>query len=176
MTKYVKYFNYLLKHKLWVFYFCAKFAVRYKIPGLLFRGIIHDWDKCFNPKIFIPYANATFGPGRTVNYGLKDGMPDLKVLMYEAKFRIAILKHKEHSKHHWDYWASKDFCGKLLREIPDIYLYEMLADWFSANKCHRDFHSSFEWYWENHKKIQLHELTRIKVEELLRENIIKEGL
>lgn len=49
MRKYLKYFNYVFRHKWFVFVECFKF-------GLLWQGLIHDWSK-FLPDEFIAYAN-----------------------------------------------------------------------------------------------------------------------
>ncbi len=166
MLKYVKYFLYLFKHKAYVFYYCCKL-------GIWHRGIFHDWDKVLLPEIFIPYANATFGPGRSVNYGLKDGMPDYEIM--DIKFFFAVMQHKRRNNHHPEAFQSilkPGYCY----EMPKECVLEMIADWFAANKMHKDFHGSYEWYWENRNKIKLHRKTRRLVEFLLLKLTVKWGL
>lgn len=48
MKAYLKYFLYILNHKLNVLIECWK-------EGLYIQGIVHDWSK-FSPAEFFPYA------------------------------------------------------------------------------------------------------------------------
>ncbi len=50
---YLRYLNYLLKHKLYVFLACVKYKI-------VWRGVIHDMSK-FLPSEFIPYAKHFHG-------------------------------------------------------------------------------------------------------------------
>ncbi len=166
MLKYLKFFACVIKHKAYVFYYCCKF-------GIPLRGLTHDWDKLFKPSIFIPYAKATFGHGKDINYGLKDGMTDWEVLYTNYKqhrgFANAVFNHKRLSKHHWEAWISVLAQGSSYQMSRDSIL-EMVADWISANKMHKDFKTSLEWYSKNKKEIQLHKKTRRLVEYLLKKH------
>lgn len=155
--KYFKYYKYLLHHKLWVFIYCFKY-------GIIWRGIVHDFDKLLPYKAY-HYANATFGPGRTINYGLKDGMPDWGEL--DKSFAIAVWKHKYGNKHHPEYWLDSGHP----REMDKASVLEMLADWASANRLHRDHFNVQEWYNKNKTKIDLDPKTRRLVEYMLKKGL-----
>ncbi len=45
---------------------------------------------------------------------------------------------------------------------------EMVADWISANKMHKDFKTSLDWYNINKDRIHLHTKTRRLVEYMLK--------
>ena len=160
--KYLRYYKYLLKHKAWVFYYCFKL-------GIPFRGLFHDLSK-FLPYEAYHYANATFGPGRTVNYGLKNGMPDLEKIE-STEFYRAVVRHKLRNSHHWESWTWGSGKNSYKMEMDRGSLLEMIADWKSANKMHKDFPSSLEWYKVNKDKIILHKKTRRLVEFLLKKDI-----
>lgn len=158
--KYVRFLLYLLRHKLYVFYYCAKF-------GIPKRGFLHDYTKLF-PSEAIFYANATFSKNRDINYGLKNGFMDIDYKK-DDKFYLAVAKHKRSNKHHWEFWCILDKNSEMkILEMDKDSILEMIADWISANKIHKDFYNSLEWYTTNKDKILLHPKTRRKVEFLLK--------
>ena len=53
MKKYLKYFNYVIKHKWFVFLECWK-------AGIIWQGIVHDLSKLL-PSEFFPYSIYFYG-------------------------------------------------------------------------------------------------------------------
>lgn len=88
----------------------------------------------------------------------------------KERFQYAWLHHQNTNKHHWQYWVlinDEDRIEAL--KMPDIYVYEMVADWGSFAYQKQDGSELIKWY-ESHKdKMILHEGTRKKVEELVPE-------
>lgn len=88
----------------------------------------------------------------------------------KERFQYAWLHHQNTNKHHWQYWVlinDEDRIKAL--KMPDIYVYEMVADWGSFAYQKKDGSELIKWY-ESHKdKMILHEDTRKKVEELVPE-------
>lgn len=161
IVKYLKYYKYLLIHKALVFYHCCRF-------GLFWRGLIHDYSKLL-PYEAYHYANATFGKGRTPNYGLKDGMPDDSLHKTDPEFIKAVWYHKLHNSHHWENWIS--VLNKECYEIDRVSLIEMYCDWISANKQKNDFPSSLAWYTKNKDRIFLNKKSRRLIEYMLKKGL-----
>ncbi len=160
MIKYVKYIKYLLIHKWFVFVECAKY-------GLWWKGLIHDWSKLL-PGEMLPYAEATFGENRGVNYGLKKGFMYLNPNK-DQEFYLAVFRHQHTHEHHWQYWIFVDNDGNFTPlKIDKCSLLEMYADWKSASRMHKDFANTYEWYKANKDKIKLHKVTRRQIEFLLK--------
>lgn len=88
----------------------------------------------------------------------------------KERFKYAWLHHQNTNKHHWQYWVLiNDEDGIEALKMPDIYVYEMVADWGSFAYQKQDGNELIKWY-ESHKdKMILHEDTRKKVEELVPE-------
>lgn len=100
MSKYWKYFIYVIEHKKNVFIECMK-------EGLYIHAFTHDLSK-FNPIEFKPYANYYYGNGD------------------KPTFDYAWLHHQRKNKHHWDYWVKGS--GKAI-PMPDKYIKQMICDW-----------------------------------------------
>lgn len=152
MKKYLKYLQYLLRHKWYVFLECRKW-------GLLWRGIVHDWSK-FLPDEITPYANFFYGGDKR-----KDQFYSPEQGTYE--FNVAWLKHQHRNPHHWQHWVlQEDDGGKFALKMPVDCAVEMLCDWRGAGKAsgHPD---TVAWYWKNKDKMILHPDTRAFVEEIL---------
>lgn len=130
MKKYFKYFNYVLRHRWYVFLECVKL-------GIIWRGIIHDLSK-FLPSEFIPYANYFYGNKRNcytcghiitkggqcdINFsGIGNGEQAKNCKDYikkgnrnktgyyipydtgNRKFDFAWLLHQKRNRHHWQWW------------------------------------------------------------------------
>jgi hypothetical protein len=171
MNKYIKYFNYLIKHK-W-FVFIAGLSIKAPICNL----IIHDWSK-FLPSEFIPYANYFYGSQISLKsdtiklynriYGTE--FPESWTKEYwSGKFDLAWNFHQKRNPHHWQYWVLLEDSGKIkCLDIPDKYIKEMVADWIGAGKAKTGKIEVCEWYYRNKKRIQLSPNTRIKTEEMLK--------
>lgn len=94
-------------------------------------------------------------------------------------FDYAWLHHIHNNPHHWQYWILKEDEGffKAL-DMPDIYILEMLADWWSfswknymSSHDKKDLYEIFSWYDAHTDKMILHDNTKKKVEDIL--NLIR---
>jgi hypothetical protein len=119
----IKYADYLLKHRWYVFVECLK-------VGLLWRGLIHDWTK-FLPGEWKAYAEFFY----------LEQTPERK-----AAFSTAWTRHINFHDHHWQAWVSLSDSGKLVaREMPDKARKEMICDWVGAHKA-TGGHDLAGWY------------------------------
>ena len=164
-----KYVKYLFWHKAYVYQ-------AGRITGApLYRLIIHDWSKLM-PQEWFPYMNFFYPTKAQVDieaakkYGdaryakeLGAATPDRKLA-----FRLAFNHHLHWNKHHWQYWAISSDDGKTrAQEIPEIYIREMVADWYGAGKGISGKWDADAWYLQ-HKDMLLAPKTRRRVEELLK--------
>lgn len=156
--KYLKYLNYLLRHKWFVFLACAR-------RGLFWLGIIHDWSK-FLPDEFIPYARHFYG-----HSGIKEGRDETGYYKPtntgDKAFDFAWMLHQKRNKHHWQWWVlpeEQDGCIVLKMLYP--YSLEMVCDWIGAGRAQRT-KGVQSWYKRNGRKLQLHEATRACVERMV---------
>lgn len=116
MSKVIKHFILITKHKWNVFKLCVK-------AGIPFRGLVHDLSK-YSPTEF--FESAKFYNG--------DHSP-----IREAKqtygYSKAWLHHKGRNKHHYEYW----FDGNAPEKTPVIpykYAVEMVCDTLAAGKTY----------------------------------------
>ena len=85
----------------------------------------------------------------------------------EEAFNYAWLHHIHSNPHHWQYWVLKhDDEPEEALEMPEQYVYEMIADWWSFSHKTGNLREIFGWY-EKHKGMVLHEKTRKLVEDIL---------
>ena len=100
----------------------------------------------------------------------------------EEAFDYAWLHHIHYNPHHWQYWILKEddsvvsennMTVKCL-DIPDNYLLEMIADWWSfswkqylTSHDRNDLYEVFIWYEEHTDCILMHKNAKQKVEDLL---------
>lgn len=96
-------------------------------------------------------------------------------------FNVAWLHHIHHNPHHWQHWVLVNDDGDLgdqgkmmPLEMPTIYAFEMVADWWSFSWRSGNLREVFDWYAGHKDGIMLHENTRGYVERLLGE--IREAL
>ena len=85
-------------------------------------------------------------------------------------FDKAWLHHIHNNKHHWQHWVlmEDDSGNYICIEMPQQYVVEMVADWWSFSWKSGDLTEIFDWY-EKHKNIiKLNTNTRKNVEEILR--------
>lgn len=166
--KYLKYLKYVIIHKWFVFIGCLKLGWKnsFFLP-LFYRGIIHDWSK-LRPSEFFPYTNHFYGNKGDINRGRdKSGY-------YSAgetdnyKFDMAWLLHQKRNKHHWQWWVlPKDDGGFKYLDIPDLYLFEMVADWYGAGRAISGRKVVSPWYELNKDKIFLSERSRNVLENII---------
>lgn len=106
------------------------------------------------------YSEAEYKPYDDYFYGNKSA----KVV--EA-FNYAWLHHIHYNPHHWQYWVLQhDDEPEEALEMPERYVYEMIADWWSFSLKSGNLQEIFDWY-EKHKGMKLHEKTRKLVEDTL---------
>lgn len=153
MKSHARYLWYVLRHKWFVFLACLKF----RDPILVWRGIIHDWQK-FTPAEWRPYVISFYGPWK-----YKD-RPDWLV----EDFDRAWLHHQHYGPHHWQYWVLREDSGNTKAlEMPARYVLEMIADWSGAGRAIAGRTDPAPWYEDNKEKIVLHPKTRANVELIL---------
>ena len=178
--KYLKYLNYLIRHKWFVLIEC------YKV-GIIWRGIIHDLSK-LRPSEFFFYADHFYGTQKEKSCyscfhkiwnsqcefngsGIGDGeqasqCKDYKVI--DEQFDYAWLLHQKRNKHHWQWWVlTEDYGIVKVLDMPLKYRLEMLADWRGAGRAQGNKMSTKEWYEANKDNMKLHPDTRMWVEDML---------
>lgn len=178
MNKYLKYINYVVRHKHYVFIECLKL-------GVPVRGLLHDMSK-FRPSEFKVYADYFYGkekPRRIV------GSPCVLRSCYKGvytqedlkrDFDTAWLKHQHRNKHHWQYWVlNYDDGSTVCMDMPARYVKEMVADWVGAGKAINGkeaggYKETMSWYRKNKHNMKLSEKTRKHVEQLLFDGAYKE--
>jgi hypothetical protein len=123
--------------------------------GLYWRGLIHDWSK-FLPNEWGSYANHFYGNKH-------------------RKYSSAWLSHIHRNKHHWEHWVIPQIDNKKkisyhvfkplghAVEMPDIFIKEMLCDWFGAARSQKADRSIFYWYQINKCGMILHPNTEKKI-------------
>ncbi len=157
--KYIKYLNYLLRHK----WFVAEACFKHKLYWL---GITHDLSK-FYPSEFIPYANHFYGGKRGINEGRDETGYYKPTDTGDDDFDFAWLLHQKRNKHHWQWWIlPEDEGGLKILEIKYPYNVEMLCDWIGAGRAQKTKGVKF-WYEKNKAKLQLHNNTRMVLESMM---------
>lgn len=85
-------------------------------------------------------------------------------------FYYAWLHHIHTNPHHWQHWVlihDEPNEPTTVLEMPDVYILEMICDWWTFSWNKGDLTEIFSWY-NNHKDhIMFHNKTRIKVEQIL---------
>jgi len=165
MRKYIKYLNYVLRHKWYVFIECCK-------KGQYWRGIMHDNSK-FRLDELMPYARFFYGDYKSIqefngdvrNRYLSSGCYKEKV---EEDFDLAWLKHIHRNKHHWQHWLLQEDDGSLKKlGMEGKYIDEMIADWNGAGMAKNGINDTRNWYLKNRENIKLNGRTKHIVETCL---------
>jgi hypothetical protein len=151
------YLWYLCRHKWFVFVECCKL-------GIPWRGLLHDMSK-FSPAEFKAYMEYFYGTPKFKN---------------EVEFKNAWELHLKRNKHHWNYWVSKvqvntiddlnrfeEHYWLMPKEMPEVYVKEMVADWVGAGKAIHGYNDIQEWYAKNKSLMTLNYFTTKLVEKLL---------
>lgn len=168
--KYLKYLNYVIRHKWYVGIECFK-------KGLIWRGITHDLSKLL-PSEFIPYANYFYSKGSDIKRG-RDKTGYYKPTDTGDKvFDFSWLLHQKRNKHHWQWWIlPEDEGGVKILEIEEPYLTEMICDWIGAGKAQGHFSPKDDplketrnWWVANNHKMQLNPKTKEKLNNSLPTN------
>jgi hypothetical protein len=159
--KYLKYLNYLLRHKYYVMVECFK-------DGLYWRGLMHDMSK-FLPGEFFPYANFF---NSSVGKAKRDSTGYYKPTdTGDEKFDFAWLLHQKRNKHHWQWWVlPEDEGGLKVMTIREPFLTEMLCDWVGAGKAQGKFPpkgdrfgETKKWWEANNHKMTFHPETKKEI-------------
>jgi len=169
IKKYLKYLNYVLRHKYYVFIECAK-------ERILWRGLVHDLSK-FLPSEFFPYANYFYGEeGSDIRKGRDETGYYNADNTGDEKFDYAWLLHQKRNKHHWQYWVlPMDNGGFKILEMPLKYRKEMLCDWKGAGRA-QGTPNTRKWYEKNQFRMQLGSKTREWIEtELESDYLVREA-
>jgi len=96
----------------------------------------------------------------------------------KKNFDYAWLHHLHNNPHHWQYWVLKEDDGSKFEfkalDIPDIYIVEMLADWWSFSwkeyllkHDRNDLYEIFNWYNGHKDAMIMSDKTVEKVEKFL---------
>lgn len=130
----------------------------------LWRLIVHDWSK-FSPVEFINYSRYKYG---------------IKSIDGWAK---AWLHHLHHNPHHPEYWllswrGDPDYYSGFGKSVapfvtalpmPETYVREMVADMMATSKEISGSYDTTVWLDENRAKMQLHDETIVKLNDVMRE-------
>lgn len=164
MRKHLQCMNYLIRHKYYVFVAGRETGVS------LWRLLIHDWSKLL-PSEWKAYADNFYcnppvqGPNDRPNH--EKTVDDWRESLDRA-FDRAWLRHIHRQDHHWQHWVLREDSGAVICfEMPEVAWREMVADWMGAGRAIHGRWRALEWYFENKDKIQLHQVTRRKVELML---------
>lgn len=150
MKRHIKYLQYVLRHKWFVF----TAGIKLSVP--LWQLIVHDWHK-FLPAEWFPYARTFYAP---------DGSKYKNYVETEA-FNYAWNAHQKRGRHHWQAWLlTMDTGTTSPLPMPEKYAREMVADWKGAGKA-LGKPDTVGWYKLNKDKMILHPSTREMVEGLL---------
>jgi hypothetical protein len=156
LRRHKSYAKYVVKHKWFVMFASLVLIVEADAPwGLMKRALIHDKSK-FLPSEWMPYAECFYSD---------DGS---KRCLETPEFIRAWNSHQKANKHHWQYWLIMMDSGVWeALEMPEIYVYEMVADWMGAGRTITGRWEVQPWYEANRGKMVLHQKTRRLVESIL---------
>jgi len=162
MKRYWAYTKKVLLHKYYVFLACIKLGVP------LYLAALHDLSK-FGQEEFIPYAEHFYDcNGNLKKIRNSDGSYDPS--KQPDNFRFGWIHHKNHNKHHSEYWVIIGSDGSLNPlPMPDKYVKEMIADWVGAGRAYSNKTSPVEWYESQKAHMILHEETRTRIESILKD-------
>ena len=85
-------------------------------------------------------------------------------------FKYAWLHHIHNNPHHWQHWVLNNDDpeeGEIILDIPDVYIIEMICDWWSFSWKKGDLDEIFNWYADHKDYMKLSDYTRKKVEDIL---------
>jgi hypothetical protein len=163
MRAHLKYFNYVVRHKWFVF------QAGRRTGASLWRLLKHDWSK-FLPSEWVPYVWYFYGDREQFAEnerwfkatGISVG-PWLHEV--ERSFDLAWLHHQRRNDHHWQFWVLRNDDGTTRAlQMTDATRREMLADWMGAGRAITGRWETAEWYAKNREKIMLHPETRAFIE------------
>lgn len=156
------YLKYIVRHKWYVLKACT-------MHGIFWRGLIHDLSK-FLPDEWFPYARFFYNKDGS-HRQIRDETGYYKPTdTGNQEFDLAWLYHQKRNRHHWQYWIlPEDDGGVKVLDMPWGYVLEMMCDWQGASLAQNHGIDIRPWYRKNKDKMQLSDLTRKRVETLLKE-------
>lgn len=155
------YLAYVLRHKWFVFLGCLKCGVP------LHRALIHDSSK-FLPVEWGPYVRNFYNPDGSQR-SVRDSTGAYDPASQPDEFQRAWLHHQR-LRHHWQAWILLGDAGsQRALEIPELFIREMIADWYGAGRAIAGVCNPTRWYNSNRQKMNLHPITRHRLEQLLTE-------
>lgn len=138
---------------IWLYYNIP--YVRSLVPNridVMSLGYSHDKSK-HEPAEYAAYDDYFYGK---------------KTAEVEKAFDYAWLHHIHRNPHHWQYWVLiHDDEPMEALEMPETYVIEMIADWWSFSWKSNNLFSIFDWYEKHSEGMILHPKTRELVEKIL---------
>lgn len=153
MRRHLNYLKYIIRHKWFVYIACLR--LKNASLELLWLSVTHDISK-FLPSEWKPYAQTFYKPDGSKQY------------VESLEFSQVWNAHQKRNKHHWQYYLiTWDRGNTEPLPMPEIYAWEMVADWMGAGRAITGKWETKEWYEKNKTKIILHEDTRQLIESIL---------
>jgi hypothetical protein len=147
----IRYASYIIRHK----YFVAQVCIG---EGLYREAITHDLSKLL-PSEWVPYREYFYGEA------------ELNIMDRISPFDYAWLKHQKRNTHHWQAWVLIQDDGEVIPlQMSERAYREMVCDWYGAGKAINgdgSWHSTYQWFINNYKKMILHPKTFNAVESML---------
>ena len=116
----------------------------------------HDKSK-YDKEEYDAYDAYFYGPG--------ERPPEI-----QAAFNKAWLHHQHNNPHHWQYWVlvnDEPTEGTVALEMPEEYIYEMIADWWTFSWKNNNLLEIFDWYMKHSAYMKLAPRTRMVVNDIL---------
>lgn len=141
----------VLRHK-WFLVLAAQ-----RVPGGVGLDLIikHDWSK-FGPVERRGYTWQFFGKG---DFG------EMWVDQHQQNewWKDALRHHYRSNAHHWQYWCDEHYENP--QQMPEPYVWEMVADWMAASRSYGGAWPQGVWPWleKNWGRMKLHRHTRMQV-------------
>ena len=159
MSKIIKHFILITKHKWVVFKLCV-------MAGIPWRGLLHDLSK-YSPTEFFESAKYYVGNHSPIT-GAKQ----------EKGYSVAWLHHKGRNKHHYEYWFDAKAPDKT-PVIPYKYAVEMVCDTLGAGKIYlgKNWKNSSQLeYWNRTKDLTYINIKTANFLEAVYEEVSKKGI
>ena len=153
MKRYWAYLRYVMRHRRFVREGCRKFGVG------RWQAWTHDLSK-YSRAEFGAYARSFYNSDGSKR-SIRDVTGAYDPTRVSDEFDRAWLHHIRHNPHHWQYWCIPRHGDepKPVR-IPRRYIYEMIADWYGANRANGGDGVVTGWWDANKDTMVLHPESR----------------
>jgi hypothetical protein len=132
--------------------------LKINIPDLFVDKIIPQMDMMLKDHDSSKYTKEEYSAYDNYFYGEKD----------QNAFDKAWLHHIHNNKHHWQHWILYEDDGEVkCIDMPDVYIVEMICDWWSFSWKQNKLYEIFDWY-EKQIHMKLSFKTQQKVEYILK--------